>query len=452
MSGELFRYLGSTPCDCGRCRRVETERVKLTPDLASAVEQELAGAPAILFGDRRTLEACGDPLAIELQASGGALSVVNLQDDRPALHADWQTVERVRGHLEQAPEAVPLAVGSGTINDLVKAAAHEIGRPYLSVATAPSMNGYTSAIASITRDGLKRSLPARPPVAVLASPVVLAESPRRMAFAGLADLLSKPVSSADWYLAHRLWDEPHCRLPAELAGRAVDRAVAVASGLAAGDRDASAVLFEALLLSGISMAVAGSSSPASGGEHLISHYLDMTAAHAPGGRREPALHGEQVGVATRVSTRLYLALLSRPADRIDWDRAARVAPDTARLPELLDAAPWIPDPLRRQFMEQGARKLERLGPPETRVTRIRELWDDLRRELQPDIRAAEDYLEVLPSIEAPVTAAAIGVDAEELRLAYRLARWVRDRYTVLDLAGDLGLSEELESEALSTVV
>ncbi len=451
MSDTILPLLGSTPCGCGRCGRVDTERVVVTDDLAGAARAELDDRAALLFVDPRTREACGSTLADALAILGVDVAVVDLEIAGTSLHPDAAAVRRASGRLAAAPGALPLAVGSGTINDVVKAAAHDLGRPYVAVATAASMNGYTSAIAAITRDGLKRTVPSTPPLAVLAAPAVLARAPRRLTVSGLADLLSKPVSSADWRLAHLLWDEPYCPVPADLAGRAVERAVGVAGGIGRGDPDATLELFEALLMSGISMAVAGSSSPASGGEHLISHYLDMTAADAPGGAREPALHGEQVGVATRISTRLYRTLLELGEREIDWSRAEREAPGPDALPRRLARAPWIGDGLRAGILRQGEIKLERLGDAAARVRAVRERWEMLRESLAADVRSALAFLPVLPSIGAPVRAADVGVSPTEMRAAYHLARWIRDRYTVLDLAGDLGLLEVLEDEVLEGI-
>ncbi len=449
MTGSLASLLGSAPCGCGACRRVETERVHVTRDVADALIAELDGRPALLFGDPRTLEACGDDLAAWLRASGAVCRVFDLEAPGTRLHADAATVRGARDVLaREAAEALPVAVGSGTVNDVVKAAAHELRRPYVAVATAASMNGYTSAIAAITVDGLKRTLPSTPPRAVLASPKVLAESPVRMSVSGLADLLSKPVSSADWRLSHILWGDPYCPTPASVAEEAVERAVAIAGRLHAGDEEAVTTLLEALLLSGISMAVAGSSSPASGGEHLISHFLDMTAAYEAGGPREPALHGEQVGVGTRVTARLYRALLALPASRIDWERASANAPTVDSLREILDAETWLPQGLRDLFFQEGSRKLKRTGSPSGRVARIRGAWPDLVSALRPDAEAAARYEDVLPSVGAPVTARDIEVAPESFRRAVRLARWVRERYTILDLVDDVGLWAEHEAVAM----
>jgi glycerol-1-phosphate dehydrogenase [NAD(P)+] len=420
---------------------VGTERVEISPALDEAVGRELDGRIAILIGDANTLRACGNALAEKLTSRGLRSWTVDLAPDGRVLHADDETLERVRRHLRELPaDALPIAVGSGTINDLVKAASHEQARPYIIVATAASMNGYTSAIASITMDGLKRTLRATPPVAVLTDPAVLASSPPRMALSGLADLLSKPVSNADWKLEHLLWDEPYCPRPAALAGRGMERAVRLAGEIGSGQLEAHMALFEALLLSGISMAVAGVSSPASGGEHLVSHYLDMTAPYSPGGPRTPALHGEQVGLATRVTYTLYVELLSLDAGKIDWRLAGQAAARIEDAEARLASVESLPDRLRELFLQESARKLERIGPPAERIERIRSQWDALREQLVPMLEPAGRYIDVLSQTGAPSAPEELGIAGAEFEEACRLARWVRDRYTILDLVGDLGLA------------
>lgn len=428
---------GTAPCACGRCRPIATGRVVRTRALADAVAAELDGRPAAVVGDPATLAACGTALGEGLEARGIDVEVVDLG---PAPHADDDTARRVEAGLAPSPR-VPVAVGSGTVNDLVKLAASRLGRRYRAVATAPSMNGYTSAVAAITVDGVKRTLPAAPPVAVLADPDVLAASPVRLAVSGLADLLSKPVSTADWRLAHVLWDEPFCATPASLAHDAVARAAAVADAVPSGDSEARLRLFDALVVSGMSMAVAGTSSPASGGEHLVSHFLDMTAAFERGGPRQPALHGEQVGVATATTTRLFRRLLACPTP----PDSSRPAPDVDTVRERIEALDDLPRDLRERLIAEGSAKLRRLGSPTARRARIVERWERVRSALANDLDAAVGLARVLPRIGAPVTADAIGVDDAIYERAVRAARWVRDRYTVLDVADDLGIDPYVAS-------
>lgn len=415
---------GRLHCRCGTCRPVRTLRTGLDRDLAGRIAAEAGGRSATIIGDPHTLSACGAGLASALNAMGGSATVL----DTGHIHAEQDAVDRLSSTLD--PACLPVAVGAGTLNDTVKAAAHSLRIPYVAVATAASMNGYTSAIAAITVEGLKRTLPSTPPVAVYADPDVLAAAPPGMAVSGIADLLSKPVSGADWKLSHILWGDPYCPAPSEMAETAVAAAAA-----RPGD---AGILFDALLVSGFSMACAGSSSPASGGEHLISHYLDMTAACEPGGPREPALHGEQVGVATVTTTWLYRQVLESAPD---WNLAARLAADPGSVREALSTVPWVPERLQALFLEESLAKLDRTGPPRERIGRIKECWPRLGDELAGDLRTAERYRSVLAAVGAPRTPEELGVSRERYTEACRLARWVRDRYSILDLAGDLGIGE-----------
>jgi len=439
LQSMIDSVLGKKPCNCGTCLPVHTRSVEITPNLHDAVRLGLNGRPAIIIGDANTLQACGTTLVERLNEAGVRTWTIDLASDGHIIHADDTILETVKQTIVDLPdEAVAVAVGSGTINDLVKAASHDLGRPYFAIATAASMNGYTSAIASITVRGLKRTISSTPPLMVFADPVVLAESPARMAISGLADLLSKPVSGADWKLDHLLWGEPYCPGPSMIPAQALERAVRLSGQIGAGSVEARLALLEALLLSGISMAVAGVSSPASGGEHLISHFLDMTAAHVPGGPRTPALHGEQVGVATRVTYNLWVDLISLDTSSIDWERARKSAPGHEEMRRQIDELYWLPKTLRDLLIREGTRKLERTGEPEARLEKIRSRWEILRRELITILEPADRYVEVLPTIGAPVSPEDLGVDPAEFANACRMARWARDRYTILDLVGDLG--------------
>ena len=104
----------------------------------------------------------------------------------------------------QSHDAIPVAVGSGTINDLVKLAAHRSGRPYLCAATAASMDGYTAFGASITHEGAKQTFHCPAPRAVIADIAVMKGAPSDMSASGYADLLAKVTAGADWLLADAL--------------------------------------------------------------------------------------------------------------------------------------------------------------------------------------------------------------------------------------------------------
>jgi len=338
-------------------------------------------------------------------------------------HADEETAARVADAAGNASGLV--AVGSGTINDLGKCAAEAIGCDFIIVATAASMNGYASAIAAIVAGGLKTTRPARPARVIVLDTEVLAAAPAALTRAGLGDLISKPVSDSDWWLSDKLEGTGYDTLPGAIVDHAVRRATASAAGLMTGDAGAHMALAEALVLSGVAMVVAGSSAPASGGEHLLSHLWDMEALQAG---HEIRLHGAQVGVATCISAALY-------------QRIIRV-----RRAELMRPPPWAEEEARIRkehghladiIMEQARRKHSRA---QQRLTLLSDRWPELRDELGE--RALPTPAEIrapLAACGAPNTLAGLGSDRADGARVLRLARDIRDRVTVLDLAFDLGI-------------
>ncbi len=319
-----------------------------------------------------------------------------------------------------------IAVGSGTINDLTKYAAARDAKPFAVFATAPSMNGYASANAAITVAGHKKMLPATLARGVFVDLEVLCGAPRRRIRAGLGESLRRATAQVDWLLSHLLLDTPYRGAPFALLegdeGALLDAPEAVLER----DCDAMRMLARTLVLSGIGMTLCGGSYPASQGEHLISHYLDMrTDVGGP-----PNLHGEQVAVATLAMARLQEAMLDAPAptlhpSTID-ERALR-----DHFGAELGVECWR-DFARKRLDAAGAAAL---------TARAAQQWAAIRR-ATAGVRISSARLEaVMRRAGIPVTPSDLGLDADAWRAAVRHARFIRDRFTFLDLAGDAGLLE-----------
>jgi len=332
-------------------------------------------------------------------------------------------VDRVQAALTGADGAV--AVGSGTINDLVKRAAHLNEQPYVVLGTAASMNGYASGIAAILNDGLKTTVPAKPPRAIVLDTDILSKAPPRLTQAGLGDLMSKPVSDSDWWLAHAVEGTGYSELPSKIVDHAVHKAIGAASGLAAGDPQAPGALGTALVLRGVAMVVAGSSSPASGGEHLISHLWDMENLSQG---RETRLHGAQVGVATCITAALYQCLLGleRPefTEPPAWPVVeARIREEHGTLAEV------ILEPARRKHARAGAR-----------VAHLRDHWSEIRAGLSArGLPSPGTIRKALSAAGAPNRLRDLSEERKNAARVFRLARDIRDRVTVLDIGFELGV-------------
>jgi len=370
-----------------------------------------------VVSDRTTRAVLGERIERALAARGTLIPVV--LDGVP--HADAPTVASVRRACATADALV--AVGSGTINDLCKYAAASDGKPYVVFATAPSMNGYASTNAAITVDGHKQSLPAAAALGVFIDLTVFARAPARMIRAGLGDSLCRSTAQADWLLSHHLLGTPYRQAPFALLADDEPLLLTQPEALLAGDFDAMGALARTLVLSGLGMSIAQGSYPASQGEHLISHCIDM---FAPPGRAS-YFHGEQVAVATLTMATIQEAMLDGEPPRVQPSPVTG-ADLQRRFGADIGASCWR-DFATKSLTPDAAVRLEQ---------RLRTTWDDLRARLRRDMIPAATIAAVLARAGCAASPADIGLTPQFYAAAVRNARFLRDRYTFLDLADDSG--------------
>jgi glycerol-1-phosphate dehydrogenase [NAD(P)+] len=302
------------------------------------------------------------------------------------------------------------------------------GKPYVVFATAPSMNGYASANAAITVDGHKKTLPGRAPLGVFMDLAVLANAPARLIRAGLGDALCRPTAQADWLLSHLLLGTPYRSAPFALLAADEPALLREPEALVAGDLDAMRALARTLLLSGFGMTLCGGSHPASEGEHLISHYVDMFAP----AERAPHFHGEQVAVATLTMARLQEAVL---ADDVPVWRPRAVT--AATLHERFGAE--IGESCWHEFAAKQAACARPPGVGERLATQ----WGEIRQRVERVVVPSVTIAAAMQRAGCPITPADIGVSPGFYASTVRNARFLRDRYTFLDLADDSGRLADL---------
>jgi glycerol-1-phosphate dehydrogenase [NAD(P)+] len=347
-------------------------------------------------------------------------------------HADEPTVETAFSLSEGSGGMV--AVGSGPVNDIVKLAAKRRGIPYVILGTAASMDGYSCGNAAILVDGVKTAAPASPPKAILLDLDILSQAPPEMARSGLGDIIGKPISNADWWLENFMENTGYDDLPGRISSEAAKKAAESAAGLASGDPAAYEALARSLVLSGVSMAVAGCSKPASGGEHLIGHLWDMEAIVAG---RELRLHGSQVGVATLLVAAIYQLLLDlrQPVfkDPPKWEREEkRIRTELGVLSEKV-----LPDARKKHLGAIG------------RVCNLEVFWREMMEDLREfHLPTVEEIRSSLAAAGAPHTLSDLGYARGDARRGLRNARHIRNRYTELDLAFELGLFPDAIDDAI----
>lgn len=390
--------------------------------------QNLAG-PVFLVADENTHRVAGERVSRCLTDAGVRVHE-HVLSGRP--RADFAQAEAVAAAVPQESASV-VSCGSGTVTDFGKWAAHRRGIPLMAVATAPSMNGYASGIAALVKNGLKATQPITPAVAVICDLEVLAEAPIEMIRSGLGDLLSKPVCNADWRLSTHIRGGTFCRRPFELVKDLEESYAGRAHLLAKRDPETIGALAEALVFSGVSMLLAGSSSPASGGEHLVSHVLDMLAYAE---ERLPEFHGVQVGIGTVATARLYEMMLA--SDAGDIDRAA-VASIRERGEVALAGCRNFFGKAYAAIEPEYRKKYPTREAMEDEAAAILRDWNALRDLVRPFLLTSERLRGILVSAGAKTSFRDIGVAPGVFRNILRLALCVRSRYTVLDAAFAVGL-------------
>jgi glycerol-1-phosphate dehydrogenase [NAD(P)+] len=412
-------------------------------DCYPLLEEHLDEGLWLVAFDQNTWEAAGDKLAAMLEAADQPWERFEVpQPDEGDPICNDELVDAFQEKLSQTGAAAGLALGSGTINDLVKLASHRLGRPMAVLGTAPSMNGYTSGIAAVLSEGVKTTTACTAPRVVVADLDVMAEAPYRMIASGLGDLMSKPVSNSDWRLSARLNGTYHSAEAMEIIETGARLLDGVAARLPERDREATRGLVESLMLSGIAMSVAGSSSPASGGEHLISHFIDMTA-YAFGKPHD--LHGCQVGVGTLTSALLYEKLCA--LDPADIDVDARVD----ALADWEDYEPLVRErfgPLFEAVVEHAKPGYPTPDELRARLTQLVDEWDVVLDEVRATLRTRRSLEDELRAANCPVRFAELNVDKDRARRAITHSKDIRNRYTILHLAWELGTLDQWADEAL----
>ncbi|MHA2502962.1 MAG: NAD(P)-dependent glycerol-1-phosphate dehydrogenase [Candidatus Kariarchaeaceae archaeon] len=191
-----------------------------------------------------------------------------------------------------------LAVGGGTKIDVAKYASFNSNIPFISIPTVASHDGIASSRASLKGMDTKHSFEAHSPLAVVGDVLIVSQAPKQYMISGCADVISNKTAVLDWQLSNRLTGEHVSQyaitLSLLIANTIIEQRKIIKTDLLEGTN----TVLKGLMTSSISMCIAGSSRPASGAEHMISHRLDHLI-------EKPALHGMQCGVASIVTMFLH---------------------------------------------------------------------------------------------------------------------------------------------------
>lgn len=415
---------------CGRLHDNPIERLSVGPtwlaDLCTFLDERSLRTLCVI-SDATTHDVLGQALGAELRAAGFAVSA-HVFDVPHGLLADEDSAAAATAALARSEARVAIAVGSGTITDITRYAAHEQGIAFCAVPTAASMDGYASNVAAMQFGGVKVSFSTQAPAGIFADPQVIAAAPSDMTRWGIGDLLGKASALFDWRLGHAITGEPYCPLVEARVLETVEACTANAPAMMAGDAAASRLLLDGLVASGVAMAMQGNSRPASGCEHHLSHFFDLLAFR---GMRTHQPHGLQVGYATRFT----------------------VALQQASLPGLHDALRRVPGELDDAALAYlgASPELSKVAADKRAAFAVYHgAWprpEDARLAIEASLRdlsgLAARVDAALAALEIPRAPGFADVERDTLEAALRYANRLRNRYTVLDL---LESQERLDTE------
>ena len=425
-------------CQCGKQHIFDSEVIVKEGAILELPRllQRYNTKKVFLIADKNTYAAAGKAVA---EIIGNSVKIASCIFGEDALEPDEHSVGRAIMYYEADCDVV-IGVGSGVINDISKIVANVAGKPYIIVGTAPSMDGYASATSSMTRDGLKISLPSKCADVIIGDLDVLCQAPEKMMASGLGDMLAKYVSICEWRIANLITGEYYCEDIAQLVREALKKCADNASGLLKRDKEAIKAVFEGLVIGGVAMAYAGVSRPASGVEHYFSHVWDMRGVEFG---TPVDFHGIQCAMATYHAIKLYEIVKTKTPE---FEKAKTYV-------NAFDLPAW--EQTLRSFLGKGAEAMIALEKKEgkyrkdthpARFAVIAENWNTILKIIEEELPPSEEIAKLLNTIGISTDLKTLGVDTDCARTTFKATKDIRDKYVLSRLAWDLGILEQLAGQ------
>ena len=386
----------------------------------------LPSHPFTLVCDTNTYAALGQRVLSALQGAGLDVTTILLTGEE--VIADEKYLMRV---LVQSPpgDQTYLAVGSGTITDIARYISYRTRNPFISIPTAPSVDGFVSTGAPLVVGGMKETYLAQAPIAVFADLQTSIAAPAALKAAGFGDIVGKLTSLADWRLGHLVWDEPYDEAIERRVRAALESCVTCMDDIVQSREQGVHCLMAALIESGLCMFEFGDSRPASGAEHHCSHFWEMQLLK----RHQPAiLHGAKVGYATTLMARVYERVRQWTREEVAGRlRSSRfVASQAAEIEGIHRVyGPVANDVIRMQrpFLEMTEPHFERLKE------RILDHWEEIQA-LAGTVPPSAQIVSILSQAGAPTRWQDLpGIEESDIGLALSYGHYLRNRFTVLKL-------------------
>jgi glycerol-1-phosphate dehydrogenase [NAD(P)+] len=398
-------------CPCGKEHSCPIDSVVIGPGAINRLAALCFEYRSVLIvSDHNTFDVAGDTVLCALRNQ--SIAQLTLGDRGKLLIPNEDAISAIENALSDGIELV-IGIGSGVINDLCKYVSFKANLPYYIVATAPSMDGYASVGAALILNGMKVTVNARPPKAIIADSEVLAKAPFDMIKAGYGDIIGKFSCLGDWKLSALINGEYFCEKVYNLTYKTAEEVKNLAEGIKKRDEKAIARLMEALVTVGIAMSLVGNSRPASGSEHHLSHFFEITGILD---KKDYFPHGIDVAYSAVKTAKLREQMLSKTPKRREFDKSL-----------------WKKE-IRRIYSTSAEEVIalqERLGWYEKDDSaEVLAKWDEAL-EIMKNMPSSEEFISMIE---------AVGLDYKEFEKLYGeekiadallYAKDLKDRYSIL---------------------
>ena len=403
---------------CGKEHKCPIENVFIennaTKNLTAITKQY---STVLLVADENTFSASGEKTEKALE--GKKIKKV-IFSGKTVLIPNEEAIEEVEKNLNGVD--LIIGIGSGVIQDLCKYVSHFSKIPYMVVATAPSMDGYASSGAAMILKGMTETVSAGLPLAIVADTEVLKNAPLDMIKAGYGDIIGKYSALNDWELSRVVNGEYFCTYIYDTTYQMIEKTLKTANGLLQRDEESVKALTEALIVVGIMMSFATNSRPASGSEHHLSHFFEITGIV----KNEPYFaHGIDVAYSTVATAQIRENLL-----KMDFPNEAYQEPKNEYLENMKAVYGEVADGCIELQQKMGRYKENRIPAYKANEKEIKAILEKMP--------TAKEIEKMLSLVELDVNEYYSLYGKKKIDDAIKYAKDLKDRYTVLWLNYDLG--------------
>ncbi|MBE6689336.1 MAG: sn-glycerol-1-phosphate dehydrogenase [Ruminococcaceae bacterium] len=411
---DLSQILKSTEnCPCGRTHTVDIKAVEIASGLVNKVGEILEKydfPKRILVVSDNNAMRVSKGILDNLMAHGFVFDARIYDNMRTADIREVKEIEALCPNVDAI-----LAIGTGSVDDICRYAAARQGKRFAIFGTAPSMDGYASDSSPITEGAFKLTCPAKQPEIIIADTKILASAPVELKAAGFGDMIAKCVGLVDWRVSNILTGEYYCENIANLTREAVRRIISLADKITLENEESAGAVMEALIFTGIAMKMAGTSRPASGCEHIISHFWEskkLEEGHISD------YHGKKVGVATLIVAKTYhemakLESIKAHKENLDWQEIRDAYGPNLSVDMMKLNTPTVTDEVDPKLFE--------------------EKWPEIRNIIKEELPDYDTLVDLFKRAGAVTTIEEIAVTPELCALAYKFHPFMRHRLNIMRL-------------------